>query len=496
VGLKTLTSRCFAPPSCKSDKAPDKRAAEGLGQHARTEIAVASNDVQETAALSRNQQKKLDKREAKMQLKGAKKQQKQAAALADTLDSLEESLATLPQFGEACDSIALADIVALVVNAGGPELGVGEKPGRREKLAKRLLRTFNVQCGYQSLPLAFGPSPTQGLAVLGSAIVRPPKYTAKFLPQEYSLLHKLWSLLDGNCRGAGVIDIGAGNANCAVLAALLLGLTVVCVERESPRIELRAEAQLPVHLQGRIIRLESDVEDFDDAALAKAATDHGFDRVVMMAKHPCGIGVDRSIQCADKLKAGRIPVLGMVMATCCTNKLSFDDFKVSRVPEFCALYSPKARAKQIIRDCHGQAFEKTVELMSRCSAWRNTAGSFGSAILDEQLRWAELFEDSLQRLRTQRLVEVFGAATQVRFAPSECTMQDRCLVASAPPLPPGIWAHGDCSEDSEFLAQLRSGAEVLLADSGPIDCRPKGIRSTKYDFDYTDGAVDVEPPGD
>merc|ERR1712093_45199 len=134
-----------------------------------------------------------------------------------------------------------------------------------------------------------------------------------------------------------------------------------------------------------------------------------------------------------------------VIATCCTNKLSFDDFRVSRVPEFCALYAPKARCCAPSSSPSGmkESFERVVELMSRCSAWRNTAGSVGSAILDEQLRWAELFEDAIQRLRIQRLLEVFGDAAQVRFAPPECTLQDRCLVASSAPLPPGIWAHSD-----------------------------------------------------
>ena len=34
-----------------------------------------------------------------------------------------------------------------------------------------------------------------------------------------------WSSL-GDMRGAGVLDIGAGNANCAMLAAALMNLTV------------------------------------------------------------------------------------------------------------------------------------------------------------------------------------------------------------------------------------------------------------------------------
>ncbi|CAK0792748.1 unnamed protein product, partial [Prorocentrum cordatum] len=95
------------------------------------------------------------------------------------------------------------------------------------------------------------------------------------------------------------------------------------------------------------------------------------------------------------------------------------------------------------------------------------------------------FEDAVQALRLRRLAELFEAVAQVRFAPSECTLQDRCLVAGAAPLPEGILAHGEASRDGGFLRRLRAGAAELLADGGPMDCRPKGLKSAKYDFDYT-----------
>jgi hypothetical protein len=138
-------------------------------------------------------------------------------------------------------------------------------------------------------------------------------------------------------------------------------------------------------------------------------------------------------------------------------------------------------------------FEKVVELMSRCSAWRTAAGSDGNAINANQIRWAEFFEDALQHLRLQRLCTLFGTAAQIRFAPPECTLQDRCLLASASPLPPGIWAHGETAKDPAFMEQLRSASQALLADCGPLDCRPKGLRSARYDFDYTGGGSDLEP---
>jgi len=147
----------------------------------------------------------------------------------------------------------------------------------RQKLKKNLCSAFGVNGHYRSLPMAHGPAPSQGVQLLRDALIRPAKYNEKFLPQEYSLLHKAWVLLGRDCSNAGILDIGAGNACCAVLAATLLGLTVICVERESPRIELRAEAQLPPKLQNRVIRLESDVADFGLSALKQIVAERGLE---------------------------------------------------------------------------------------------------------------------------------------------------------------------------------------------------------------------------
>merc|ERR1719437_177310 len=100
--------------------------------------------------------------------------------------------------------------------------------------------------------------------------------------------------------------------------------------------------------------------------------------------------------------------------------------------------------------------ERTVGVMSRCSAWRTASNSLGNAILPEQCEWAELFEDMVQSLRLQRLERIFGAAEELRFAPIECTLQDRCLVAAPPPLPAALWMQG---ADQAFQAQLASAAE-------------------------------------
>ena len=355
-----------------------------------------------------------------------------------------------------------------------------EHLGHERTTREALLEAFGeTRCGYQQLPLAHGPCLAKGLSLLGSCLLRPQRYNAKFLPQEYSLLHKIWTLFRGNVANAGVLDIGAGNANCAVLAAALLGLTVICVERESPRKELRAEEQLPEVLKSRVIRIEADIADFDGDCLARLARQAGLERFVLVAKHPCGICVDRSIDCAVQLRrpAGSSAgpcLIGVVIATCCTNKLSLDDFRVSRVEEFCNLNADGLPSKT-------DALVKAVEVMSKCSAWRSASGSLGNAITSEQVSWAELFEDHLQTLRLKRLSTAFGTSLEVRFAPRECTLQDRCLLATESPLPETICA--DHSSDPVFLDRLENGVKELFKEAGgPLDCRPKDFWTAESVF--------------
>jgi len=266
---------------------------------------------------------------------------------------------------------------------------------------------------------------------------------------------------------------------------------------------------MPPSLCERVVRVESDIADFDFAALRSVCLSRGLTRAVIVAKHPCGIGADLTIDWAARLKASensQPSILGLVMATCCTNKLTQDDWHVSHVAEFCTFYSSSvsrprtsslqlATAKKSLLEPAASPLpqspqlpipplERAVELMSRCSAWRTATHSFGSGIDPEQITWAERFEDGIQILRLRRLKTIFGDAVQVRFAPRECTMQDRCLIAGASSLPPSLLANGD-DDDACFFASLQRGLDGLLAEGGPIDCRPKGLKSAKYEFDYT-----------
>mmetsp|Transcript_66861 Transcript_66861/g.160055 ORF Transcript_66861/g.160055 Transcript_66861/m.160055 type:complete len:469 (+) Transcript_66861:27-1433(+) len=419
----------------------------------------------ERQSLSRNQQKKLAVREARREKKEQRKAQRQTDALGATVLQLGEVIEAWMR--RPCSSV--------------------------EELQACLKEGFGVACGYADLPQAFGPNASVGTEVLGTAVRRPDKYSAKFLPQEYSLIHKVWTLLDGCFEDAGVIDVGAGNACCAVLLASLFGVTVICVERESPRVELRAEMQMPVEHRQRVIRLESDVEDFGNEQLENAAKAAGVRRLVLLAKHPCGIGADRTIDCAARLlepsskdvKHGATEILGLVMATCCTNKLCLDDYHTAHIAEFCNFYCG-SQSLTPSDACLAEASQPSdlnaaVEMMSRCSAWRTASGSRGSAHCAEQVELAEHFEDALQAMRLRRLRRLFGDATQVRFAPRECTLQDRCLIATRRSLPDLV---SEVSAE-KFISSLSSAADALRSAGGPIDCRPKGLKSTKYDFDYT-----------
>lgn len=379
---------------------------------------------------------------------------------------------------------------------------VGEEPGRS-----------GGQKAYRDLPRAHGPKPVSlGIPTMQDALVRFPKYNAKFLPQEYSLLHKAWELFGGASDAGGIIDIGAGNANCAVLAASLLGLTVICVERESPPAEFRCEAHMPASLCGRVVRVESDIADLGFAALRDVCNAHGLRRVVIMAKHPCGIGVDLAIECAGRLLGspsccsqsktlalGSPTVIGVVIATCCNHKMT------PQVEDFCSMYAAEMPGRGALvssdlrRDYAGSAavpgtgsstsimtppaLLQVVELMCRFSAWRTVQGSAGNAIDPEQVVWAEVFEDAVNSLRIRRLQQLFGAAAQVRFAPTQCTLQDRCLIAGRAPLPPGIWANGEFCTDDGFISRIKSSVRALHAMGGPIDCRPRGVQSGKFDPD-------------
>jgi len=439
------------------------------------EAALLEAEEPPQPEISRNHQKKLAMRQARRERKVQRKVQKQS----DALD------ATVLHLGQAMEQWS------------------GEPCSSREELVARLVALFDVTCPYHNLPQAQGPQPEVGVPLLGRAVRRPDRYNEKFLPQEYSLIHKVWTLLEGDCKDAGVVDVGAGNACCAVLLAVLFGLTVICVERESPRAELRAETYLPEAYQRLVIRLESDVEDFGIEELQQAAADAGgIRRLVLLAKHPCGIGADRTIDLASKLMplANKVDasqaecgpqILGLIMATCCTNKLFQDDYHDNHVAEFCSFYSRQTCAPQLQLDAGSEeqlpdGMLSAVETMSRCSAWRNTCGSHGSRITPEQVALAESFEDALQALRTKRLQSIFGEALQVRFAPRACTMQDRCLLATPKPMPDFF----NEASPGQFISELRAAADALCSSTGPIDCRPRGLKSAKYDFDFTEELPD------
>jgi len=83
---------------------------------------------------------------------------------------------------------------------------------------------------YRALPRAFH---SQGLDVLATMVHRSSKYQDKFLPQELSLLGKVWAIAGGDGADLAVVDIGAGNGCLALIASLALDAQAILVDHKA-----------------------------------------------------------------------------------------------------------------------------------------------------------------------------------------------------------------------------------------------------------------------
>ena len=145
--------------------------------------------------------------------------------------------------------------------------------------------------------------------VISQFLWRAQRYNDKYASQELSLLYQLYRLGCGRGKGVDlVVDIGAGNANLSCLIALVFDVPVICVEMDSPRIELRAEPWLPPELKARkaVTRVESLIQDYN--------LPDGYKNVVVLGKHLCGPGTDAGI---EFVRRHLDVMLGCVFATCC-----------------------------------------------------------------------------------------------------------------------------------------------------------------------------------
>lgn len=359
---------------------------------------------------------------------------------------------------------------------------------------------------YRELPESFGPG--EGVPVLGNMIDRPPKYQEKYLAQELSLLAKVWALAGGDdASGAGlagaapptegalaVVDIGAGNGCLALLTALVLGGYAVLIDHTLPPEELRVEAKVPEPYRSRVLRVTGDVKDVDVARdLAPLLRRHSVTRAVVVAKHLCGVGTDLALELVRNWRGGPsasagedgheaapdhgIACLGAVFATCCGHKIGASDRAT-----FASLHAEDAYLCSLTAGDE-ERLRAFLASCTRCVAWRTTAGALQNRITGLQVRAAELFEDALQQPRLNALQRFFPAAVEVVFVSAKSSPQNRCLLAGE------VEAVRRAAEGEGAEALLRdlciTRDALLAACGGPLDLKPKGFVSSKYDYDGT-----------
>mmetsp|Transcript_112849 Transcript_112849/g.319195 ORF Transcript_112849/g.319195 Transcript_112849/m.319195 type:complete len:548 (+) Transcript_112849:83-1726(+) len=364
--------------------------------------------------------------------------------------------------------------------------------------AEAVLRTA---CPYRSLPQAIGPAAAVGL--LGSMVDRPPKYQEKYLGQELSLIAKVWALAGGGadaegggqgCCGTAIVDIGAGNGSLALLAALVLGGSAVLVDHTLPPDELRVELKVPEPLRGRILRINGDIADLDPRRdLLPLLRRHGVSRAVVVAKHLCGVGTDHALRFVERWvrDAQELPVreaedthdtaaeaklVGAVFATCCGHKIGAADR---------GTYAELHGDDEYLAGLTGGDPERLGALLAactRCVAWRTTAKGADSRTTALQVRAAELFEDVLQQPRLNRLRSLFQVAEEVAFVPQESSPQNRCLVGGVAERVRRAVA----PDEGALLAAIGAArAELCAAGGCPLDLKPRGFVSQKYEYDGT-----------
>jgi len=340
-------------------------------------------------------------------------------------------------------------------------------------LPRLVRKKFGVCEAYDSLSEDYGPVDAAAACdLLGACVQRPPLYEQKMLPQELSLIHKLFTIVGGRHASSGggevaIVDLGAGNGNLGLLCSLVLDCPVVLIDRVQPHAELQAENYAPPAAASRMLRFVSDVGMVDTEALAAFLAVRGIRRVAVVAKHLCGLGSDLALEFVENLsKQKGVEVLGIVVATCCVNKID----SPAQVQRYCEMYS--------LVDC-----ASFVMTCTRHCTWRTTGGQANSQskMTDWQVQMSELFEDVIQAPRLERMRKHFPHVDEVLFAPKEHTLQNRCLVGSHSG---GSHQSTAGSHDEAFMSVLRDAHKDVIKMCGrAIDLCPKGIASSKYGYD-------------
>ena len=250
-------------------------------------------------------------------------------------------------------------------------------------------RRLQVACPYRQLPEAI---PEDAAFELQEMIVRPPKYHAKYLLQEWSILGKLFGLAEKG-RDLCVVDIGAGNGSLALLAALLLDSHALLIDHTLPPEPMRVENRLPLELKQRLLRLTGDVGLLKQEEMDSLLEAHGIKRVLVIAKHLCGVATDLALELLKGWCGSKLQVQGTVMATCCMHKIAKKDME-----SYADLHLQDPYLQQLTGGERPRLLE-FLRVCTRCVAWRTTAEAHQSRISEKQVRLAELFEDALQQPR-------------------------------------------------------------------------------------------------
>mmetsp|Transcript_76576 Transcript_76576/g.175563 ORF Transcript_76576/g.175563 Transcript_76576/m.175563 type:complete len:357 (-) Transcript_76576:107-1177(-) len=348
-------------------------------------------------------------------------------------------------------------------------------------------RPVGVRQSYPELQPSFGPTCGCGPGSLRQILQRPQLYDDKYHAQEWSLLHKIYVLLGGDMTSAGVIDIGAGNGSLALLVSALFGIPTTMVDRRCPRKELRAELFVPESLGQLLQRVTCDCADLDTDAVLAALQARGVRRVVVVAKHLCGLGTDLALRWMEALSQRQeVELVGCVVATCCVHKIAKADFA-----NFVEWYRPAYEGSGTLA---GRSLESLLSICCRFATWRTTANSATAVTTEDQVRLAEAFEDVIQHPRLMLLQTLFPVSIEVKFVHPDHTLQDRCLVAGFGSSLAGS-SSANSGEDIRRFQSFVNGeddagfgelVERRIAELGsPLEVMPPNIVSNRFQYDGT-----------
>eukprot|EP00933_Yihiella_yeosuensis_P034567 TRINITY_DN28045_c0_g1_i1.p1 TRINITY_DN28045_c0_g1~~TRINITY_DN28045_c0_g1_i1.p1 ORF type:complete len:515 (+),score=116.97 TRINITY_DN28045_c0_g1_i1:45-1547(+) len=467
---------------------------------------TTSKEPGASATKSRRAQKRAEKAIARAA--HDKNKTRELRAVAGVLQALPQALPGISKDSELTSRLLCGFCAQQDEPAGGNAQVAGAtssdtpKPGQKRKATpdadqvqnalEAAEEAFRIECPYGSLPQVFAPP---GAAeIVKTMIDRPPKYQEKYVDQEVSILAKVWGLAQGNEASkddspVAVIDIGAGNGSLALLASVLLGGYAVLIDHTLPPEPLRVEDKVPEPYKSRVLRVTGDVADLDaQRELEPLLERHGICRVVIIAKHLCGVGTDLALQLVNRWCQGSssedkgVCVLGAVMATCCGHKIG----KMDRTM-YAALHSKDAYLMSLTGDAStsSEALETFLGICTPCISWRTTAGALQNRITPAQVKLGDLFEDAIQQPRLNLLKRLFPSATEVAFVPHGQSPQNRCLVAGTEAGVRLAASSGEGEAAKAILSALAESRSKLVAANGGaiVDLKPHGFVSTKYDYD-------------